>query len=61
LLESLRNDRPICVDHFFAMPGPGQEQYPSVLRADLLLDRPDAASGLYPSDHFGIRITLLID
>ena len=61
LLESMRNDRPICVDHFFALPGTGQEPYPSVLRADILLDKPDAASGLYPSDHFGIRITLLID
>jgi endonuclease/exonuclease/phosphatase family metal-dependent hydrolase len=61
LLESLRNDRPICVDHFFALPGPGQQAYPSVLRADILLDKPDAATGLYPSDHFGIRITLLID
>jgi endonuclease/exonuclease/phosphatase family metal-dependent hydrolase len=61
LLESLRNDRPICVDHFFALPGSGQEPYPSVLRADILLNKPDAASGLYPSDHFGIRITLLID
>jgi endonuclease/exonuclease/phosphatase family metal-dependent hydrolase len=61
LLDSLRNDRPICVDHFFALPGSGQEPYPSVLRANIVLDKPEAASGLYPSDHFGIRITLLID
>ena len=61
LLESLKSDHPICVDHFFALPGAGQEPYPSVLRAEILLDKPDAASGLYPSDHFGIRITLLID
>jgi endonuclease/exonuclease/phosphatase family metal-dependent hydrolase len=61
LLESLRDDHPICVDHFFALPGFGQEPYPSVLHADILLNKPDAASGLYPSDHFGIRITLLID
>jgi len=26
-----------------------------------VLDKPDATSGLYPSDHFGIRITMLID
>ncbi len=61
LLASLRNDRPICVDHFFALPGSGQKPYPSVVRADIVLDKPDAATGLYPSDHFGIRITLLID
>ncbi len=61
LLASPRNDRPICVDHFFTLPGSGQEPYPSVLRADILLDKPDVGTGLYPSDHFGIRITLLID
>jgi endonuclease/exonuclease/phosphatase family metal-dependent hydrolase len=61
LLASLRNDRPICVDHFFTLPGPGQEKYPSIVRADIVLDKPDAATGLYPSDHFGIRITMLID
>jgi endonuclease/exonuclease/phosphatase family metal-dependent hydrolase len=61
LLASLRNDRPICVDHFFTLPGPGQGKYPSIVRADIVLDKPDAATGLYPSDHFGIRITILID
>jgi endonuclease/exonuclease/phosphatase family metal-dependent hydrolase len=61
LLASMRNDRPICVDHFFMLPGSGQEAYPPILRADIVLDKPDAASGLYPSDHFGIRITMLID
>ena len=61
LLDSMRNDRPICVDHFFILPGSGQELYPSILRADIVLDKPDATSGLYPSDHFGIRITMLID
>jgi endonuclease/exonuclease/phosphatase family metal-dependent hydrolase len=61
LLESLKNDRPICVDHFVALPGSGQDTYPSVLHADIVLNNPDAATGLYPSDHFGIRITLVID
>jgi endonuclease/exonuclease/phosphatase family metal-dependent hydrolase len=61
LLESIRNDHPICVDHFFALPGSDQEVYPSILGADIVLDKPDPASGLYPSDHFGIRITLLVD
>lgn len=61
LLESLRNGHPVCVDHFFSLPGSGDEIYPSVLRADIVLNKPDAATGLYPSDHFGIRITMLID
>jgi hypothetical protein len=61
LLESLRSGRPVCVDHFFALPGHGEEIYPSVLRADIVLNKPDTTTGLYPSDHFGIRITMLID
>ena len=32
--------------------------YPSFIRAGVVLNRPDAGSGLYPSDHFGIRVTL---
>jgi endonuclease/exonuclease/phosphatase family metal-dependent hydrolase len=61
LLESLKNERPICVDHFFALPGSGRDLYPPVLHADIVLNNRDDATGLYPSDHFGIRITLVID
>lgn len=61
LLESMRNGHPVCVDHFFALPGSGAAPYPSILRADIVLNKPDPATGLYPSDHFGIRITMLID
>jgi hypothetical protein len=61
LLESMRSGQPVCVDHFFALPGDGDAPYPAVLRADIVLNKPDPATGLYPSDHFGIRITMLID
>ena len=61
LLESMKNDRPVCVDHFVTLPGSGRDIYPSVLHAGIVLNKPDAATGLYPSDHFGIRITLVID
>ncbi len=60
LLESTASGHPICVDHFFALPGSGETPYPCILRADIVLNKPDPVTGLYPSDHFGIRITLLI-
>jgi endonuclease/exonuclease/phosphatase family metal-dependent hydrolase len=48
-----KGTQPVEVDHFFALP-----PYPSFIRAGVVLDKPDAGSGLYPSDHFGIRVTL---
>jgi endonuclease/exonuclease/phosphatase family metal-dependent hydrolase len=47
------------VDHFFTLPLSKPSTYPSFIRAGVVLDQPDAGSGLYPSDHFGIRITLV--
>jgi endonuclease/exonuclease/phosphatase family metal-dependent hydrolase len=55
-----KGTQPVWVDHFFTLPlGAEPSIYPSFIRAGVVLDRPDADSGLYPSDHFGIRVTLV--
>ncbi|HEV2479281.1 MAG TPA: endonuclease/exonuclease/phosphatase family protein [Puia sp.] len=66
LLACHRKGLSICVDHFYTLParaaGGGSSEpsgYPCCVRAGVVLDQPDANSGLYPSDHFGIRITLI--
>ena len=53
LLSFYRKGLPVCVDHFFVLP-----PHPAFIHAGVVLDRQDAASGMYPSDHFGIRVTL---
>lgn len=58
LLYFFRKGQSVCVDHFFTLPLSKKQTYPSFIRAGVVLDQPDAGSGLYPSDHFGIRITL---
>jgi endonuclease/exonuclease/phosphatase family metal-dependent hydrolase len=56
LLSFFQKGIPVCVDHFFTLPsGTG---YPNFVRAGVVLDQPDVRLGLYPSDHFGIRVTL---
>lgn len=51
---------PCCVDHFFALSG--TTSFPTVVRAGVVLNHPDPSmSNIYPSDHFGIRVTLVLD
>ena len=51
---------PLCVDHFFILSG--TTAFPSFIRAGVVLNRPDPGmSNIYPSDHFGIRVTLVVD
>lgn len=59
LLTPYLEGRAVCVDHILALPFPGRLVYPQFERAGVVLDRPDAVNGLYPSDHFGIRVTLV--
>ena len=62
LLASREAGRPVCVDHLFTLPVSGsQTSYPSFIRAGIVLNEPDAGTGLYPSDHFGIRVTLVTE
>lgn len=49
----------VCVDHFYTLPLYNSSGYPCFVRAGVVLDQPDANSGVYPSDHFGIRVTLI--
>ena len=66
LLACHRKGLSICVDHFYTLPTGAVDggsykssNYPCFVRAGVVLDQPDAHSGLYPSDHFGIRVTLI--
>lgn len=58
LLACHRKGLSVCVDHFYTLPLE-QSNYPCFIRAGVVLDQPDAGSGLYPSDHFGISVTLI--
>jgi endonuclease/exonuclease/phosphatase family metal-dependent hydrolase len=49
----------ICVDHIFALPIPCTGKYPEFINSGVVLNVPDEATGLYPSDHFGICTTLV--
>jgi endonuclease/exonuclease/phosphatase family metal-dependent hydrolase len=51
----------ICVDHIFALPVPGENRYPEFINANAVLNVQDKTTGLYPSDHFGIGVDLVID
>lgn len=58
LLSSMKST-PQCVDHLF-VSRPAAKPYPLFTRAQIILDRPDEHSGLFPSDHFGIRVYIHI-
>ena len=51
----------ICVDHIFALPISGNNNYPQFINSGVVLNIPDKQTGLYPSDHFGISTELIID
>ena len=59
LLACHQKGLPICVDHFYTLHHSNTSNYPCFVRAGAVLNQPDAGSGLYPSDHFGIRVTLV--
>jgi endonuclease/exonuclease/phosphatase family metal-dependent hydrolase len=51
----------ICVDHIFALPCPAANTYPDFVNSSVVLNSKNNESGIYPSDHFGISTTLIID
>ena len=51
----------ICVDHIFALPITGGSTTPEFINSGVVLNIQDETSGLFPSDHFGISTTLIID
>lgn len=61
LIEANKANKQICVDHIFALPMPVTGANPEFINSGIVLNDPDRLSGLYPSDHFGISTTLVID
>lgn len=59
LMENLQQKRHVCVDHIFALPFTNGA-YPKFTDSAIVLNQPDA-TGVYPSDHFGISTTLLME
>jgi endonuclease/exonuclease/phosphatase family metal-dependent hydrolase len=49
--------RPRCIDYILSLARTPVEQ-PAYARSAVVLNRPDALAGLYPSDHFGVMTTL---
>jgi endonuclease/exonuclease/phosphatase family metal-dependent hydrolase len=60
LAEAFGDNKMIGVDHIFALPLPGTDLYPKFINSSVVLNRPDEATGLYPSDHFGICTTMVL-
>jgi endonuclease/exonuclease/phosphatase family metal-dependent hydrolase len=48
------------VDYIFVLPSLTAAGYTSFIHGKTILDRPDK-TGLYPSDHFGVATTLVLD
>lgn len=53
-------NKQVCIDHIFTLQLPGTDKYPQFIGSAVVLNVPDEATGLYPSDHFGITTTLVI-
>jgi endonuclease/exonuclease/phosphatase family metal-dependent hydrolase len=61
LAEAFDRGLMICVDYIFALPYPGTNTYPDFVNSTIVLDEKDSGHGIYPSDHFGISTTMVID
>jgi len=61
LAEAFNRGLMICVDHIFALPFPSQNNHPDFVNSSIVLNSKDHEKGIYPSDHFGISTTLVID
>ena len=61
LAEAYNRGIMVCVDHIFALPYPATETYPDFVNSAIVLNSKEKGNGIYPSDHFGISTTLVID
>jgi endonuclease/exonuclease/phosphatase family metal-dependent hydrolase len=61
LVEALNRQKHIRVDHVFVLPMFGENTFPNFVDSAIVLNEPDKATGVYPSDHFGISTTLVTD
>ena len=59
LADAFIKGKMIAVDHIFALPIAGTGKHPEFINSAVVLNQRDGATGLYPSDHFGISTTLL--
>lgn len=58
-VEGGDHDRGACLDHLFLL-GDGWARF-RLSGCARVLDRPDPVTGLYPSDHAGVRMTVALD
>ena len=61
LADSYLRNMPICVDHLLGLPYQSKKSYPEFINSCIVLNIPDKKTGLYPSDHFGICTTLVLN
>jgi endonuclease/exonuclease/phosphatase family metal-dependent hydrolase len=61
LAEAFAENKKVCVDHIFALPMSVENRYPRFINSAIVLNVADKATGLYPSDHFGISTQLVIN
>lgn len=61
LVEQFERDKKICVDHIFALAVPATGKYPGFRDSGIVLNTAHSGTGLYPSDHFGITTTLILN
>ena len=60
LSDQFKQGKKLCVDHIFALPFPGTNTYPQFINSAIVLNEP-GKNDVYPSDHFGITATLVIN
>jgi endonuclease/exonuclease/phosphatase family metal-dependent hydrolase len=61
LADSYLRNMPICVDHLLGLPFEGRKTFPEFINSTIVLNVADKKTGLYPSDHFGICTTLVLN
>lgn len=57
---SINNNEGICVDHIFSLPTVKVDAYSKFTNAGVVLNK-QGENDIYPSDHFGISTTLVIN
>lgn len=61
LVGAWQAGRAYCVDYLFVLPYPGTSDYPRCVDGKMVLRQEDEQTRSYPSDHFGVSTTLILD
>jgi endonuclease/exonuclease/phosphatase family metal-dependent hydrolase len=61
LAEACEKNVMICVDHQFALAFPGKDRFPQFENSHIVLNVKDKENWIYPSDHFGLSTTLILN